>query len=96
MPSGLHALDFVDKCGHGIDSAVVGSGPKLGHREEVEAFNVGIDTFGNDLLKKFPDALHECNGSVHLGDTIIWFLWFINDYNRGLFPWVYTLKKASV
>ena len=50
MSYGSHALDFMDKGGHGVDGTVMGSGPELGHREEVEAFNVSIDAFGDDLL----------------------------------------------
>jgi hypothetical protein len=50
MSHGSHALNFMNKGGHSINSAVMGSGPELGHREEVEAFNVSIDMFGNNLL----------------------------------------------
>jgi hypothetical protein len=41
----------MDEGGHGVDSAVMGSGPKLGHWKEVEMFNVNVDTFGDNLLK---------------------------------------------
>ena len=51
MSRGLHALDFMHKGGHHVNGAIVGSGPKLRHREEVEAFNVGVDTLGDDLLE---------------------------------------------
>jgi hypothetical protein len=40
----------VDQGGYGINGAVVGSGPELGHGEEVEALNVGVDAFGDDLF----------------------------------------------
>jgi len=50
MSGGSHALNFMDKGGYSVDGAVMWSGPELGHREEVEVFNVGVDTFGNNLL----------------------------------------------
>jgi hypothetical protein len=50
MPCGSCALNLVDQGGHGVNGTVVGSGPKLGHREEVEALDVGIDALGDDLL----------------------------------------------
>jgi hypothetical protein len=50
MSCGSHALNFIDKGGHGVDGAVMWSGPELGHQEEVKAFNVSVDTFGDNLL----------------------------------------------
>jgi len=50
MPCGSRALNLMDQGGHSIDGTVVGSGPKLGHWEEVEALDVGIDALGDDLL----------------------------------------------
>ena len=50
MSCGLRALNFMDKGGHGVDGAVMGLGPELGHWEEVEASNVGVNAFGDDLL----------------------------------------------
>ena len=51
MSRGSRALDFMHKGGHRVNGAIVGSGPKLRHQEEVEAFNVGVDMLGDDLLK---------------------------------------------
>ena len=50
MPCGSRALNLVDQGGHGVDGAVVGSGPELGHRKKVEVLDVGIDALGDDLL----------------------------------------------
>ena len=50
MPCGSRALNLMDQGGYSVNGAVVGSGPELGHRKEVETFNVGVDPFGDDLL----------------------------------------------
>ena len=47
---GTHALDLVNQGGYSIDGAVMRSGPKLGHRKEVEVLDVDIDAFGDNLL----------------------------------------------
>jgi hypothetical protein len=40
----------MDQGGYGVNGAVVGSGPELGHGEEVETLNVSVDALGDDLL----------------------------------------------
>jgi len=50
MSYGTRALDLVNQGGYSIDGAVMRSGPKLGHRKEVEVLDVDIDAFGDDLL----------------------------------------------
>jgi hypothetical protein len=50
MAGGNGPLDFVDEAGDRVDGIVVGSGPELGHGEEVVLLNVGVDSFGDDLL----------------------------------------------
>jgi len=59
MSSSLCALYFVNEGGHCIDGAVVRSGSKLCHWEEVEALNVSINLFGDSFFKEFANTLHE-------------------------------------
>ena len=51
MADSLHALDFMNEGGYCVNGAMVRLGPELGHWEEVEQFNVGIDPLGNNLLE---------------------------------------------
>jgi hypothetical protein len=51
MSGGYGSLDFVNEAGDGVDGVVFGTGPELGHREEIMLFDVGVDLFGDDFLE---------------------------------------------
>jgi hypothetical protein len=88
MACGCGSLDLVDEAGDGINGVVFGSGPKLGHREEVVSFNVGIDSFGDDFFEEFAGAFEEGDRVVGLGDGVVRLLWLIDHNDHGGFPWM--------
>jgi hypothetical protein len=88
MAGGYGPLDFVNEAGGCVNSVMFGSGPILGHGEEVVLFDIDVDALGDDFLEEFASIFEEGDWAVGLGDCVVRFLWLVyHDYGGG-FPGV--------
>ena len=54
---GAGSLDAVYESCDRVDGGVIGTRPKLGHREEAMAFDISVNAVSNEFLQNFTRAL---------------------------------------
>jgi len=96
MPGGDGALYFVDEARGCVYCIMFGLGTKLVHGEEIVLLDVKVDALSYYLLKEFAGAFKKGNGSVCLGEAVVWLLGFVNHNNCGGFLGVDAYLETEV
>jgi hypothetical protein len=88
-------VDKVVQVSRSVDGAAEVLAAKLERGEDMEAVEVGHDTFGHNLFEELAGTLQEANGSVRFRGGVVWLIGLRDDDNPGTSPRVYTKRETG-
>ena len=72
----------------GVGSREEFSGTELSWAQKIVTEVEGTETGGDDFLEEFTMTFEERNRAIGFGKRVVGFLWFRDDHNFCLAPWV--------